>query len=280
MIRRLRPKTRGMRRAFPLCLIFLPLFGACAISQQQEVQLGTSYAAQIDSQLPLIRDPQVVSYINVLGDSLAKVTDTRGLDWHFNIVDSKEVNAFAVPGGWIYINRGLVERAQNMSQVAGVIGHEIGHVTRRHTVQQMQQAQGANIGVALACTLTKVCESGLGQNAINIGGSALFAKFSRTEEEQADQEGVKTAVKARIDPNGVPDMFRILLEERRTNPGAVDAFFASHPLEESRIAATQAQIASYPASQLRGLTRDTQGFQTFKRRLMALPPSPAPRKRQ
>jgi predicted Zn-dependent protease len=253
-------------------------FAGCAVSQQQEVQLGNSYAAQIDTQLPLIRDAQVVQYVNFLGDSLAKVTDTRGLQWHFNVVDSKEVNAFAVPGGWIYINRGLVERAQNMSQVAGVIGHEIGHVTRRHTVQQMQQAQGANVGVLLACTLTKVCESGAGQSAINIGGSALFAKFSRTDEAQADQEGVSTTIKARIDPNGIPEMFRILLDERKSNPTAVDAFFASHPLEEDRITATKAQIATYPPAQLVGLTRDTPEFQAFKRRLMALPPSPVPKK--
>jgi predicted Zn-dependent protease len=250
----------------------------CAVSQQQEVQLGNSYAAQIDTQLPLIRDAQVVSYVNFLGDSLAKVTDTRGLQWHFNVVDSKEVNAFAVPGGWIYVNRGLVERAQNMSQVAGVIGHEIGHVTRRHTVQQMQQSQSANVGVMLACTLTKVCESGLGQSAISVGGSALFAKFSRTDEAQADFEGVSTTIKARIDPNGIPEMFRILLDERKSNPSAVDAFFASHPLEEDRITATKAQIATYPPAQLAGLTRDTPEFQAFKRRLMGLPPSPVPKK--
>jgi predicted Zn-dependent protease len=172
------------------------------------------------------------------------------------------------------VNRGLIERAQNMSQVAGVIGHEIGHVTRRHSVQQMQQAQGANTGLTLLCTLTKVCNSGATQAAINVGGSALFAKFSRTDEAQADEEGVKTTVKDRIDPNGIPEMFEILLAERKTNPSGVDAFFATHPLEEDRIATTRAQIASYSASQLRGLTKDTPEFQSFKRRLMSLPPSP------
>jgi predicted Zn-dependent protease len=271
-------RTRGAGRAFPFFLVVAVALAGCAVSQQQEVQLGNSYAAQIDTQLPLVRDAQVVQYINWLGDSLAKVTDTRGLQWHFNVVDSKEVNAFAVPGGWIYINRGLVERAQSMDQVAGVVGHEIGHVTRRHTVQQMQQSQGANMGVLLACTLTKVCESGVGQSAINIGGSALFAKFSRTDEAQADWEGVNTTIKAHIDPHGIPEMFRILLDERKTNPTAVDAFFASHPLEEDRITATNAQIATYPPAQLVGLTRDTPEFQSFKRRLMSLPPSPVPKK--
>ncbi len=240
--------------------------------------MGASYATQIDTQLPLVRDPEVVRYVKVLGDSLARVTDTRNLEWHFTVVDSKEVNAFAVPGGWIYVNRGLIERARSMDQVAGVIGHEIGHITRRHSVQQMEKAQGANIGAALLCTLTNVCSSGVAQAAINIGSSALFAKFSRADEAQADEEGVRTTIKARIDPNGIPEMFRILLDERKANPTAVDAFFASHPMEESRIETTQAQIAAIPQGELRGLTKDTPAFQAFRRRLLSLPPSPAPKK--
>ena len=239
--------------------------------------MGASYAAQIDTALPLIRDAQVVSYINTLGDKLAAVTDTRGLSWHFAVVDSKEVNAFAVPGGWVYVNRGLVERAQTMDQLAGVVAHEIGHVTLRHTVKQMQQSDQVNGGLVALCTLTSVCDSGAGQSAINVGGSALFAKFSRTDEAQADAEGVKTTIKAGIDPHGLPSMFKILLAERATNPSAVDAFFATHPLEEDRITATNAQIAAYPASQLRNLTIDTQAFQQFKRRLAAMPPSPTPK---
>ena len=250
---------------------------ACAVSQQQEVQLGATSAAQVDSQLPLIRDAAVQSYVTTLGNQLARVTDDRSLIWHFTVVDNREVNAFALPGGWIYVNRGLIERAANMSELAGVIGHEIGHVTRRHSVQQMQQAEGANVGVSLLCTLTKVCNSGTSQAAINVGGSALFAKFSRTDEAEADAEGVKTTIKAGISPNGIPEMFRVLLAERKRNPGALDAFFASHPLEEDRITATEAQIAKYPASQLRNLTKDTPAFQSFRRRLISLPPSPAPK---
>jgi predicted Zn-dependent protease len=126
---------------------------SCAINQQQEVELGAQTAAEIDTMLPLIRDPAINAYINGLGNQLAKATDTRNLTWHFTVVDSKEVNAFAIPGGWIYINRGLIERAANMSEVAGVLGHEIGHVTLRHTVEQMQQQQEVGIGaVALVHT--------------------------------------------------------------------------------------------------------------------------------
>jgi predicted Zn-dependent protease len=259
-------------------LLALAATASCAVSQQQEVALGTDYAGQIAEQLPLVRDPEVVRYITSLGNSLAQATDTRDLEWHFTVVDSREVNAFAVPGGWIYVNRGLIERAQNMSQLAGVLGHEIGHVTRRHSVQQMQQAQGANAGLALLCTLTKVCESGTGQAAINVGGSALFAKFSRSDEQEADVEAVRTVVKAGIDPGGIPAMFRLLISERQRNPNALEGFFATHPLAEDRIAETEALIATYSASQLRNLTKDAAAFQTFRRRLLALPPPPAVKK--
>src|SRR5215216_7433018 len=135
----------------------------CAISTQQEVQLGTDYAQQINAQLPIVKDPEVVRYINVLGDSVAKLADDRSLDWQFFVVNSAEVNAFAVPGGYIYVNRGLIERAQRMDQLAGVLGHEIGHVVRRHSIKQMQQQQGANVGVTLACVLTRICDNQAGQ---------------------------------------------------------------------------------------------------------------------
>lgn len=248
---------------------------ACAISQSQEAQLGASTAAQIAAQLPLVQDADVQSYINTLGNKLTRVTDTRGVSWRFTVVNSKEINAFAVPGGYIYVNRGLIEQAQDMSQLAGVLGHEIGHVTKRHTVEQMKQAQGANVGVALLCTLTSVCNNAASATAINAGGTALFAKFSRSDEVEADAEGVKTVIKAGISPNGIPAMFRLLLRQRESNPNGIATFFATHPLEESRISATEKQIAAYPSSQLRNLQTDTQAFQTFRRRLMALPPAPA-----
>jgi predicted Zn-dependent protease len=278
---RVHPKTRGARRAFrprwgaPLLVTCASLaLGACAVSQQQEVEIGANYATQIERELPLVRDPEVVLYVNVLGDSLAKVSDDRNLDWHFFVVDSREVNAFAVPGGYVYVNRGLIERAQTMNQVAGVIGHEIGHVTKRHSIKQMQKAQGANVGVTLGCILTRVCDSGLGQAAIEITAAGVFAKFSRDDEAEADAEGVRTVIRAGIDPQGIPEMFRILLAERKQKPDAVDAWFITHPLEEDRITTTQRLIGQYPADQLRGLTRDTPNFQAFKQRLASLPPSP------
>jgi predicted Zn-dependent protease len=256
-------------------LAFAATTAGCAISTQQEVQMGTDYSQQINAQLPIVKDPEVVRYINVLGDSIAKLADSRSLDWQFFVVNSSEVNAFAVPGGYVYVNRGLIERAQRMDQLAGVLGHEIGHVVRRHSVQQMEKAQGANIGVTLACVLTSVCNSQVAGAAINVGGSALFAKFSRNDEAEADAEGVKNVVRAGIDPRGIPEMFQILLDERQRSPGSVESWFATHPMEEDRIQATQAQIAQINPAILNGLTKDSQSFQSFKQRVRGLPAAPA-----
>ena len=255
-------------------LAFAAGASGCAISTQQEVQMGTEYSQQINSQLPIVKDPEVQRYINVLGDSIAKLADDRSLGWQFFVVNANEVNAFAVPGGYIYVNRGLIERTQRLDQLAGVLGHEIGHVTRRHSVQQMEKAQGANVGVTLACVLTSVCNSQAASAAINVGGSALFAKFSRNDEAEADAEGVKNVTRAGIDPRGIPEMFKILLDERNRSPGAVDSWFATHPLEEDRIKATQAQISQISPAILNGLTKDSQSFQSFKNRIRSLPPAP------
>jgi predicted Zn-dependent protease len=250
----------------------------CGVSQQQEIQMGADYSAQINQQLPIITDALVNQYINTLGGQLARVADTRGLEWHFYVVNSPEVNAFAVPGGYVYVNRGLIERAARMDQVAGVLGHEIGHVTHRHSVKQMEQQNGAQIGVTVACVLQPaVCNSGLGSTAINVVGTAVFAKFSRKDESEADQAGIEYTTKAGIDPRGIPEMFQILLDERKTKPGAVEAWFATHPMEEDRIAATEATISRYNVQQLNTLTKDTQNFHTFQARLRSLPQAPAQR---
>lgn len=253
---------------------------ACGISQQQEVQMGQQYAQQINAQLPIIQDPELNRYINVLGDSIAGLTSRRDLDWHFFIVDAQEVNAFAVPGGFVYVNRGLIQRADQMDELAGVLGHEIGHVVRRHTVKQMEKEQGANVGITLACILTSICGSQAAGAAINIAGGAVFARFSRQDEAEADVEGVKNTVRAGISPAGMVTMFQKLLEERKSRPGAVESWFLTHPLEEDRINAVQALINQIPPAQLAQLGTDTRNFHAFKTRLQSLPPSPPPRQVQ
>ena len=253
---------------------------ACGISQQQEVQMGQEYAQQINAQLPIVRDPELNRYINVLGDSIARLTSRRDLQWQFFIVDAKDVNAFAVPGGFVYVNRGLIERADQMDELAGVLGHEIGHVVKRHSIKQMEKAQGANVGVTLACILTSICNSQIAGAAINIAGGAVFARFSRQDEAEADIEGFNNVVRAGISPVGMVTMFQKLIAERRSRPGAVESWFITHPLEEDRIQAVQARINQIPRNQLTSLGTDTRNFHSFKSRLQSLPPSPPPRQIQ
>jgi predicted Zn-dependent protease len=250
---------------------------ACGISTQQEQQMGAEYAAQINAQLPIVQDAEINRYINVLGDSLARLADPRGIDYSFYVVNDASINAFAVPGGFIYVNRGLIDKTQNLSQLAGVLGHEIAHVVRRHSVQQMEKAQGANIGLVLGCTLINVCGSQAAQAAINVGGSALFAKFGRDDEREADQDAIPNVVRAGIHPRGIPEMFQILLAERDRNRGAVEGWFSTHPGEEERVRETQAIISTIDPAILATLATNTANFNSFKNRVRSLPAPPAPR---
>lgn len=264
------------RRLLRLVTPLLVLAGSgvatgCAITTQREVEMGDSFAEQVNRQLPLVRELEIVRYVNVLGDSLARIADDRALRWRFYVVDSREVNAFAAPGGHVWVNRGLIERTTNMSQLAGVLAHEIGHVTQRHSVKQMQAAQRANVGLTLACILTNVCDYDVTNTAVQLGGGALFAKFSRDDEAESDQVAVQYLVRAGIDPRGIPQMFRILLKEREERPTGLSTWFSTHPLEEDRVRATEAEIARLPAGTLTGLRADSERFQQFRRRVLSLP---------
>jgi predicted Zn-dependent protease len=253
------------------------VLAGCAISQQQEIQIGAEQSQQVNAQLPIIQDPAVNRYLNILGDSIAHVTSRADLEWHFFMVNTNDFNAFALPGGYIYVNRGVAERSDHLDQFASVIAHEIGHVVLRHSVKQMQQMQGANVAATAACVLTSICSTGIGQAGIQVGGAAIFAKFSREDEAQADAAGVEELVRANINPNGMPEMFQKLLNERQTSPGALDAWFADHPLEEDRIQATQAQIAKYDPAIIRSLPTDSPAFQQFRARVRSLPAAPQAR---
>jgi predicted Zn-dependent protease len=261
------------RRAGVAGLVAASALG-CAISTRQEVQLGQQYAAQVNAELPVVDDAEITRYINVLGDSIAKLTSRGDLEWHFYVVNTNVVNAFALPGGFIYVNRGLIARADKMDELAGVLGHEIGHVVRRHSVKQMQQVQGANVGLLLTCVLTRVCESAAARTVINVGGTLAFAKFSREDEAEADEEGFKNVVRAGISPEGMVSFFQKLLEEQRSEPSGVEAWFSDHPLTQDRIAHIQKLITQVPPGMLRGLTTDTPEFHAFKERVAALPPPP------
>lgn len=249
---------------------------ACGVSQQQEVQLGQQESAQIQQQLPLVQDAVINQYVSSLGNQIASKTSRADLQWQFYVVNTDVVNAFALPGGIVYVNRGVLERADKMDELAGVLGHEIEHVVRRHSVKQMEQMQGANVGVALACTLTNICSNQAAATAINVGGTAIFAKFSRTDEVQADEGGFHNLINAGISPEGMLSFFQKLLaeEQQSGSSGAASSWFSDHPGTQDRIQDIQNMLAQTPASTLRSLTTDTQAFQQMKRRVMSLPPAP------
>lgn len=246
------------------------LLAACGVSEDQEVAIGRQNAEQINARLTIVHDAVIGEYVQQLGLSLARTTSRPELDWRFFVVDSREVNAFALPGGIIYVNRGLIERAARLDEFAGALAHEIGHVVRRHSVEQMKKAKGANVAVALTCTLTRICDNNVAQTAIQVGGAALFAKYSREDEADADSVAVDIVIAAGIDPQGIPALFERLLAERRSSPLAIEAFFASHPLEEDRIRESERVIAALDPARLRGLARDVPSYGQFRARLAAL----------
>jgi predicted Zn-dependent protease len=250
------------------------LAGGCAgnISTAQEVQLGQQYAAEVEQQLPIVNDQAVNYYINQLGNSIATRVDPRGISYRFRVVNANEVNAFSLPGGFVYVNRGLIERTSNMSELAGVLGHEIGHVVERHSVEQMTRAQDANaIASVLYGVLLGRNPSAVEQVGIQAGGSALFAHYSRDAEREADHDAVNYMVTVGINPNGLITMFEKLLSEEQSEPGAVAGWFATHPLTSERVQNVQQEIAAIPAARRRNLATDTKAFQDFRSRVRSLP---------
>ena len=252
---------------------------AGSVSTQDEVQMGAQVAQQVNAELPMVNDAQINNYVNTLGNRIARLT-SRGseLNWQFQVVNSSDVNAFAIPGGYIYVNRGVIERASNMSELAGVLGHEIQHVVKRHTVRQMAKAQNANTSVGILCGITSVCNSGIAQAGIQVAGTAVFAKFSRGDEVQADEGGFDNVLRAGIDPRGMLTFFQKLLNEDQRGGRGVAGWFADHPGTTDRIADIQKKISQVPVATLNAQRHDETAFQTMKRRVGQLGPAPAPRR--
>ena len=262
-----------IRRATANCskVLIVASSAGCGISQQQEVQIGQQEAQKVNAQLPVLRDPTINRYVNSLGTSIARTTQRADLGWHFAVVNSNVVNAFALPGGYIYVNRGVLERASNESELAAVLSHEIEHVVQRHSVEQMQQLQGANLGLGLACALTNMCTSQVAQVGINVAGTAMFAKFSRGDEVEADEGGFRNMIRAGINPRGMRTLFDKLLAEEQRGRTSSASWFSSHPGTRDRMADVDRMLAQVPARTLRSLRTNSQGFQSMKRRLATQP---------
>ena len=244
--------------------------GGCDVSISQEDELGDQFASSIASEVDILEDSAATAWLANLGARLTSIADTENRDWHFYLVNDSTVNAFAVPGGHIFVHRGLIEHAGSYSEFAGVIGHEIAHVTLRHSVDQMRSRTRTGILVTVFCAVTSICSSSAARVAIDVGGQVLFAKYSRDDESQADSAAVGYLVAGGIDPRGIPRMFERLGAIRQADPSALDAWFGSHPLEESRIARTSALISTIGPSRLEGLVSDEPSFASFRESVRAL----------
>lgn len=263
-----------MRRAVMctlLCALAVTL--ACSVSPSEERELGVEMAASADSQLPLVRDTVVLSFVKMLGRTMAARTSRADLEWQFSVVNTENVNAFALPGGFVYVTRGALERADQLDEVAGVMAHEIGHIVRRHSVKQIQHAERRDVGLVLLCTLTHVCHSVGGVIAVKTGADAMTAQYSQRDESEADAEAVIITRRANIDPEGLRSFLRKILAARTEQPTPLDAFFATHPTDEARIDALDRELRRLPPTDRR-LTRDTPEFHVMQNHLRTLPSPP------
>lgn len=262
--------TVRFRRLVAVLALVAPV-AACEVTLQEEDELGDQYAAAIRRELPIVEDTAVTRALTRLGRQLVPPEAASQRDWHYYVVNDTMVNAFAVPGGHIFVNRGLIEAAGSHAELAGVLGHEIAHVTLRHSVDQMRSRQRTNVLLTLVCAVVSICESTAAQIAIGVGGQMLFAKYSREDEAEADSAALGYLARAGVDPRGVPAMFERLLAQRRAEPSALQAWFGSHPVEEDRVARTRALIARLELAGAPASSGDDPSFAELKRSLAALP---------
>jgi len=213
------------------------------ISDRQEVQIGQQINQQlVGEEIQLYRNPQITSYVNEIGQRLAKASKRPDIPYTFQVVNDKGINAFATMGGFVYVNAGLIAAADNEAQLASVIGHEIGHIVKRHSIQQMRQTAIAR-GLAAA--------AGLDRNTlVNIGVElALQRPNSRKDEFEADQEGLYNMEQAGYAPSAMVDFMEKLLK----SGGSVPTFLSTHPATSDRIEALEQAIPPAQANVGNGL---------------------------
>jgi predicted Zn-dependent protease len=266
----------GFRRTLALGLVAGSTgLAACGVSTQQEMEMGRQYAAEINRQLPIVDDPLIHRYVNTLGNRIQRQQGNRDIPYTFYVVNIEEINAFAIPGGFVYINRGLVERTDNLSELAGVLAHEIGHVEARHSAEMIERMQAAQAGVTIASVLLGAPPQGLAGAAVDIGANLYFARHSRQAENEADVIAVRLLPGAGIDPGGMVTFFKELIEERERSPSTLEQWFSTHPLTEERIANVRALIRALPPAQTANLQITSADYSSFKARVAQLPPPPA-----
>jgi predicted Zn-dependent protease len=203
------------------------------ISEQEEIAMGREADAQIPQQLGLYDDRELQEYVAAIGGRLANESERPDLPWTFRVVDDDVVNAFALPGGFIYVTRGILSHMSDEAELAGVLGHEIGHVTARHSVNQMSKGMLAQIGLGIGSVLSPEVAnlSGLAQSGLSL----LFLKYGRDDERQADELAFRYGARANYDPRSLIDLFALLERvSERADGEALPSWMASHPQPEAR----------------------------------------------
>ena len=250
------------------------------LSPAQELELGRQGAAEVEASIGLVRDPVVVSYVEALGERLARHSPRRDVAYHFAVADMAEPNAFALPGGFVYVSRGLIAISNSEAELAGVIGHEIGHVAARHAAQRETRRVGAQGGAVLGALLGGVLggASGarLGASSAQVAGAGWIASYGRDQERQADEVGQRMAAAAGYDPAGITLFLSTLARDSELKRGGPSraGFLDSHPLTEERVAATRARAASIAVQEAPAIAPDREAF---LRRIQGIAIGPDPR---
>jgi len=204
------------------------------VSESQEIQMGQQAAQEVAQTIGLYNNAKVQSYVADLGKRMAAQSERPNLPWEFHVVDDASVNAFALPGGFIYVTRGLMTSINDEAELATVIGHEIGHVTNRHSVQQISKAQLAQLGLGIGSILSSDIAR-FGQLA-SAGLSILFLKYGRDAENQADQAGFRYALNQNYDVREMTKVFATLDRISQTSGGGkLPEWLSTHPNPENRI---------------------------------------------
>lgn len=239
-------------------------------SLDREVALGRQMASEIDRSTPLITDPIINEYINRIAQNIVLNSDAK-IPFTVKVIDAQEVNAFALPGGFLYVNRGLLEAAENEAEVAGVMAHEIAHVTARHGIEQASKGQLLQFG-----SIPLIFLGGLGGYVIQqVAGIALpltFLKFSRGAEKEADRLGAQYMWASGYDPNALITFFEKLQAQEKRKPGTLEKVFSTHPMTGDRITEVRQLIERFPDRGEYQLS--TSEFKEVKSRLMASRPKP------
>ena len=212
------------------------------VSEGQEIELGKQSAAQVQQSIGFYEDPAVQAYVSDIGMRMAKQSERPELPWEFHVVNDAAINAFALPGGFIYVTRGLMTSINNEAELATVLGHEIGHVTNRHSVQQISKAQVAQLGLGLGSILSSDVARMAGLASQGLG--VLFLKYSRDAENQADKAGFRYALNQNYDVREMSSVFQTLdrVSAASGGGGRLPEWLATHPNPGSRIENTQERL--------------------------------------